>query len=214
MRHHFHRCPNLQTVAVAASDLHGARRGGSAVLDELCRAKRLEPCVGLVECDVLTARQKQTLLVERATRIRSEEGGATPLAGVPEPRARELRRVRERLVRERDAIVEQNLRTQVEMGGGEDREWRAGASEEAEMAAAGLSLRLDETLARLQAERLDEIDRALSAMQDLAYGTCALCRGEIELVRLEGDPQTRVCDRCAGEPPSPQRRPRAASAPR
>ena len=74
MRHHFHRCMNLRVVSVRASELHGARHGGGVVLEELCEAKSLTRCVGLADCDILTAGQKQELLVERATRIREEEG--------------------------------------------------------------------------------------------------------------------------------------------
>ncbi len=81
MRHHFHRCPNLRVVTADASDLGGGKRHGSVALDELCDAKRLTPCLGLIECDILAPSQKRTLLVTRATQMRTEDGGATTSPG-------------------------------------------------------------------------------------------------------------------------------------
>jgi len=43
--------PNLRIIALDATDLLGGRGHGKAVLEELCEAKKLTPCVGLVECD-------------------------------------------------------------------------------------------------------------------------------------------------------------------
>ena len=51
MRHQFHRCANLRVIEVRASDLSHARKGGRGVVAELCNAKQLAPCLGLVECD-------------------------------------------------------------------------------------------------------------------------------------------------------------------
>ena len=204
MRHHFHRCMHLRVISVPASELHGARRGGGVILEELCEARRLTPCVGLAECDILTAGQKQELLVERATRIRQKEGRPVELSGVPRARAAELRQLRESLVAERDRIVEENLRSEAEVGGAQDRESRAAPGEEAELEAAGLSLRLEPAWSELRVERLDEIDRALEAMRDPIYGSCALCGGDIESERLRGYPETRVCTSCAREAPAPR----------
>jgi RNA polymerase-binding transcription factor DksA len=199
MRHHFHRCTHLRVLSVPASELHGARRGGGVILEELCDARRLTPCVGLVECDVLTPGQRQDLLIERATRIREQEGRPSPLSGVSRERAEALRPLREALHEERRLIAEENLRSQAELGAGEDRELLVGRLEELELAERGLSVRLDASLSELRVERLDEIDRALEAMRDPTYGTCALCGGEIEVARLRLAPETRVCAACAGE---------------
>ena len=70
MRHHFHRCGHLRVVTIDASDLSQARRGGSFVVEELCEARKLAPCVGLAECDILAPAQKRDLLGARATRLR------------------------------------------------------------------------------------------------------------------------------------------------
>jgi hypothetical protein len=36
MRHHFHRCSHLRVIELDASEVSGARGGGSQVLEELC----------------------------------------------------------------------------------------------------------------------------------------------------------------------------------
>lgn len=202
MRHHFHRCRHLRVVSVPASEQHGGRRGGSAILEELCDARKLTDCVGLVECDILTPGQKQGLLVERATRIRKEEGRPTELGGVPAERGRELAELRSALVEERDRLVDENLRIQAEMGFA-DAELPPAHAGEPPLAVGGLSLHFDEVLDRLQHERLDAIDRALEAMGDRLYGACALCGGAIDVERLRPSPTTRVCASCAREAPAP-----------
>ena len=93
MRKQFHRCRSLRLVEVDASDLGHVRGSGRIVLEELCDAKQLTPCVGLEECDVLAPGQKRELLVTRATRIRSAQG-PEELAGEPNPRA--LRMLKDR----------------------------------------------------------------------------------------------------------------------
>lgn len=204
MRHHFHRCGHLRVISVPASELGGTRRGGGVILDELCDARRLTPCLGLAECDILSPGQKRDLLVERATRIREEEGHPTELSGVPsrdERRLRELRELREALARERAALVEDNRRLQAELTGAETALPSDGIDGE-DLEAAGLSVRLDEALEGLRVERLDALDRALEAMRDAAYGACRLCGGEIELERLRLNPETRVCAPCAREAPA------------
>ena len=80
MRHHFHRCGNLRVLTLEARDLSHARRGGAQVLEELCEARRLAPCVGLVECDVLSPAQKRDLLVARVTPTGARERGDVLLA--------------------------------------------------------------------------------------------------------------------------------------
>jgi len=81
---------------------------------------------------------------------------------------------------------------------------RSHVTEEPELAAAGLSIRLAPALAALRVERLDRIDRALQAMRDPSYGTCALCGREIEVERLAAALETRLCGGCAGEAVQPR----------
>jgi len=205
MRHHFHRCGHLRVISVPASELHGARRGGSLILEELCDARGLTPCLGLADCDILSPAQKRDLLVERATAIRQEEGRPTELSGVPaRSRARlsELRELRDGLAAERAAIVEDNRRLHAERIGAAAGLLPDGADGE-DLAAAGLSVRFDEALEALGTERLDALDAALEAMRDAAYGTCGICGDEIEIERLRQAPQTRVCAACAHEASPP-----------
>lgn len=205
MRHHFHRCGHLRVISVPAHELHGGRRGGSVILEELCDARRLTPCLGLADCDILSPAQKRDLLVERATAIRREEGRPTELSGVParcSERLRELRELRERLAAERTAIVEENRRIHAERIAAAAGLPPDGADGE-DLAAAGLSVRFDEALEALGAERLDALDAALEAMRDAAYGACGICGGEIEIERLRRAPRTRMCAPCAHEASPP-----------
>jgi DnaK suppressor protein len=43
---------------------------------------------------------------------------------------------------------------------------------------------------------LDEVEGALSRLDDGTYGTCAGCGGAIEDVVLAGSPTTRTCEAC------------------
>jgi hypothetical protein len=198
MRHHFHRCTNLRVISVPASELHGDRHGGNIILEELCEARKLTPCVGLAECEILSAGQRQDLLIERATRIREEEGRPTELSGVSRERAGEIDELRRELERERDAIVEENVRRSAEIAGAEARGLTGGRGEEGDMKAAGLSLE-PPVWDALRVARLDEIDRALDAMESHVYGSCALCGGAVAIERLRLYAETRVCGTCAGE---------------
>ena len=90
MRHHFHRCGYLRVLELDVREISGARKGGRQILEELCEAKRLAPCVGLAECDVLSAGQKRELLA-RARHLAAPGGGRrSPLADARDPRAAEL----------------------------------------------------------------------------------------------------------------------------
>jgi len=200
MRQHFHRCVNLRVVAVDASQLSGERRGGSAILDELCDARKLARCVGLAECDILTPAQKRDLLGTRVTRMREEEGGASPLGEIDAERRQELLELARDLIAEREQIVADNRRLLAEAAGAEDRRERtATRSEQWEFGVAAISMRWDEDLHQLQIGRLDAIDRALEEIAGRGYGMCARCRGPIALERLRDAPDTHVCAKCAGE---------------
>ena len=199
MRQHFHRCPNLRVVALDVADLPKARgRGhGKAILEELCEAKRLTPCVGLVECDLLPLAQKRELLVSRATRLREEAGGTTRLAGPTPERADQLLGLRCELLEERQQIVEANREIEAQIAFATDISTDEARPEEAALAEPGLTVRVDEALERLRVGRLDELDRALEAMDAGDYGICAACRGTIALERLRLHPNTHVCEPCA-----------------
>jgi RNA polymerase-binding transcription factor DksA len=199
MRQHFHRCTNLRVVSVEAGELSGDRHGGSVILDELCDARKLARCVGLVDCDVLTPAQKRELLGTRVTRMREEEGGATALGELGGERGRAIVELARELREEREEIVAENRRLLAEATAAEDRRERTAArSDELAFAESGISLRWDEHLQRLRASRLDSIDRALEDMAGSNYGLCARCRGLIATERLREAPDTRVCSECAG----------------
>jgi RNA polymerase-binding transcription factor DksA len=202
MRRHFHRCGHLRVIEVDASDQSQARKGSSQILEELCEAKHLAPCVGLAECDVLAPGQKRELLAVRATRLREEEGGTSTLADAraEDPRTAELADLRETLLEERNAIAQENRRRAAEAGGALQRNPRPLArAEEGDLRSAAMSVVLGDDLRELRAARLDALDRALDAMARGRFGGCARCGAPIEIGRLEQAPDTVVCTACARE---------------
>jgi DnaK suppressor protein len=190
MRQQFHRCRSLRVVEVDASELPHGRGAGRMVLDELCEARQLAPCVGLEACDVLTPGQKRDLLVTRATRIRDEAGPAE-LAGEPNARAVELEGLKRDLLRDRDAIVAANNELEDEI-----RQLLSSAGDP-ERPGFEAQLRFREALDRLMVGRLDAIDAALDALRAGAYGRCEACGSDIDVERLRVALGTRVCSRCA-----------------
>ncbi len=200
MRHHFHRCPNLRVVTADASDLHGARRHGAVALDELCEAKGLAPCLGLVECDILSDAQKRTLTVARATRLREEDGAPSALSGVAQARSAAYAELRRELLAERGRLVNENIRLEAEMAR-LDAFKRDEVGDEVERADAESGLRFDAAMERLSVRRLDAIDRALDAMAHGSYGSCRDCGGSIELDRLRVLPDAPQCSSCAHRHP-------------
>ena len=200
MRHHFHRCGYLRVFGVDASELSHARKGGTQILEELCQAKQLARCVGLAECDVLSAGQKRDLLTARATHLREEEGGVAPLADAAagKPRTAELEELRRTLLDERNAIAQENRRRAAEAGGALQRNPRpVSLTEERELAGAGLSVVIDDELRAMRVARLDALDRALDALAHGRFGACVRCGGAIEVERLRQTPDTAVCTPCA-----------------
>lgn len=198
MRRHFHRCGYLRVLELDVSELSGSRKGGRQILEELCDAKRLAPCLGLADCDVLSAAQKRELLAARATWLRRKEGGRSSLADTPDPRAAELEALRRDLLDERNAIAQENRRRAAEAAGALLRNPRPlSATEEHELRAAGVSVVDDDDLRALRTGRLDAIDRALDALARGRFGDCARCGEPIETSRLREAPDTRVCQLCA-----------------
>lgn len=196
MRHHFHRCPNLRVVTADASELNGSRRKGSVALDELCEAKRLTPCLGLVDCDVLTVPQKRTLLVARATQLRAEDGGGSELTGGRQSDAVFFRELHDELVADRARIVAENQRIESEVASLMD-VGRDENADEADRGDAAAAMRFDDALERLSVQRLDAIDRALDAMSRGDFGSCVRCGNTIERERLRAMPDAARCIECA-----------------
>ena len=196
MRHHFHRCPSLRVITADVSELHGARHGGSIALDELCDAKGLIPCMGLLDCDVLAPSQKRTLLVSRATQLRAQEGGESALAdGAPRGGAL-FRELRSELLAERARIVTENRRIEAEVASLLD-VGRDENADEVDRGDAAAALRFDDALEKLSVQRLDAIDRALDAMERGSFGRCRVCEASIEPDRLRAVPDASLCIRCA-----------------
>jgi DnaK suppressor protein len=77
----------------------------------------------------------------------------------------------------------------------EDREIGSG-EDDADIAARAISYNGLLTLLESEQETLTEVESALQAMDDGAYGRCAICGREIELARLEARPYTRRCITC------------------
>lgn len=197
MRHHFHRCGHLRVLSIGASDLSKGRHGAGPILEELCDAHGLAPCVGVVECDVLTARQKRELLALRASRALGDDEAAGLFERPGDSRARELAELRDGLLEERAEIVEENRRLAGELASAVEAYDVVGPVEEAELMRRGISVRVDESARAFRLARLDAIDRAIEALRAGGYGGCARCGGPIATERLREAPDTRVCAKCA-----------------
>lgn len=197
MRHHFHRCGHLRLLELDAADVSRVRKGGAQIIEELCDAKRLARCVGLAECDVLTPAQKRELLAARATRLREEEPAPSWLGEAPEPRAAELAALRGQLEDDYQAIVAENRAGKLDAAGALRRNPRPlPPGQDAELAAAGMSVFLGDELRELRMARLDAIERAIDAIDRGRYGDCARCGQAIDTGRLRETPGTVVCEAC------------------
>jgi len=174
------------------------------ILEELCAAKHLSSCVGLVECDVLSLGQKRTLLVARATSLREEGAAMAPLlAGISRNRTMALADLHKALVSEREQIVAENRRLEAEMASLEGVLGREEITDEVERASAESGIDWADARERLTVRRLDSIDRALDAMALGNYGVCAGCGSAIEIERLRLVPDAASCSACArSAPPS------------
>jgi len=200
MRQHFHRCPNLRLVTVDARELAANHGRGHVVLDELCTAKKLAPCLGLLECDILAPAQKRELLEVRVTRLREEEGAElSSLGDAPDPRREELAELAAELREERLELTDDNRRLLAEATAAADWGGLQPARATESFASAGITWRLDESLRSLHHARLDAIDRALDALARGDRLACLRCGRAITRERLREAPDTRVCDACARE---------------
>ncbi|HME71327.1 MAG TPA: TraR/DksA C4-type zinc finger protein [Myxococcota bacterium] len=175
------------------------------ILEELCAAKHWSPCVGLVECDVLSLPQKRTLLVARATSLREEDGATgTLLAGISHDRTTALADLRKTLLGERKRIVAENRRLEAEMAALEGVLGREEITDDIERASAESGIDWGDARERLTVRRLDSIDRALDAMALGNYGVCKACGAAIEIERLRLVPDARSCSACARSAPAPR----------
>ena len=130
-------------------------------LEELCAAKHWGPCVGFVECDLLSPHQRRTLLVARATRLREEDAVAGPLlAGAAHERTAVPAELRKALLNERERIVVENRRLETEMTALEGVLGREEITDDVER---GVGPRGGDVRERLTVGRLDSTDRALDA---------------------------------------------------
>jgi RNA polymerase-binding transcription factor DksA len=174
------------------------------ILEELCAAKQWSSCVGLVECDVLSLRQKRTLLVARATSLR-EKGAATALlGGVSHERTVALASLHKALLSEREQIVAENRRLEAEMAGLEGVLGREEITDDIERASAESGIDWGDARERLTVRRLDSIDRALDAIALGDYGSCRACGAAIEIDRLRLVPDAASCSACARSAPAPR----------
>jgi RNA polymerase-binding transcription factor DksA len=196
MKQHFHRCPQLRTIEVDASELSGKRRGGGVILEELCAARHLARCVGLLECTVLAWPQKRELLVARATQLRAH-GDTSPLSAPEGPRREALDALRAELLDEREDIVIRNREVEAGLAFAVAELEGAEHPDAPEEASRYVPLHLADAQRELRLERLDAIDRGLSAMASVDYGVCLRCRQPIEAPRLRELPDTHLCEECA-----------------
>jgi RNA polymerase-binding transcription factor DksA len=205
MRHHFHSCPSLRVITAEAGDFSGDRRGGSVILEELCAAKHWSPCVGPLECDVLSPLQKHTLLVARATRLREEDAVAGPLlAGAAHERTTVLAELRKALLDERERIVVENRLLETEMTALEGVLGREEITDDVERASAESGIDWGDARERLTVRRLDSIDRALDAMRSATTPSARRAAAAIEIERLRLVPDARSCFACARSAPAPR----------
>jgi RNA polymerase-binding transcription factor DksA len=203
MRRHFHRCPNLRVLSVAASELSGDRGHGQVILEELCAAKRLEPCLGLLECDELADAQKRELLVARAAQLRHEEGSPPPFSGPRERRSAELAELRAELAARREAIAAR-VRELAAEGAFVTRTGRRRAEKlrSDELRAAGLRTHPAGGWDEAALSQLDALDRGLERLRGGDLRDCAACSRPIEIERLRRAPDTLVCAECAARAPA------------
>ncbi|MBW2466215.1 MAG: TraR/DksA C4-type zinc finger protein [Deltaproteobacteria bacterium] len=106
--------------------------------------------------------------------------------------AQDLQHLKNLLLKQRDEIFDRLQRFEADWDALSERDIEM--EEEAQKAdLTALYDRLDE----MEQHEIEEIDRALSKMGTVSYGTCEKCLKPIGLQRLESLPATRFCKRCA-----------------
>jgi RNA polymerase-binding transcription factor DksA len=128
------------------------------------------------------------------TELRERTGGATAIGDLGGERGREIERLAEELLNEREEIRSANRRLLAEATAAFDvRPDDAPLGTPEDLARPDLAMHSP----ALRTARLDAIDRALEAMGEGPYGVCARCGTQIGLDRLRGAPDTHVCGECA-----------------
>ncbi len=69
-------------------------------------------------------------------------------------------------------------------------------SDDADLATITIDTALEETLTKKQSKELDEIEYALSKIDEGTYAICEMCEEEIGIERLKVKPQARYCIVC------------------
>lgn len=110
----------------------------------------------------------------------------------------EIEVLRGALQDERTAIARENERRDFEAGGAVQRNPRPiSATEEHELAVAGVTTIEDDAAKDRRAERLRAIERALAEIGRDDFGVCARCGRPIEIARLHAHPDAALCEACA-----------------
>jgi RNA polymerase-binding transcription factor DksA len=110
----------------------------------------------------------------------------------------EIEMLRVALLEERTALARENERRELEAAGAVQRNPRPiSATEEHELAVAGVTTIEDETAKEQRAARLRALDRALAAIGGDRFGICTRCGQSIEIARLHAQPDTTLCGTCA-----------------
>jgi DnaK suppressor protein len=106
------------------------------------------------------------------------------------PRKETLLRLRQRLIRQRDAL-------RAKLTG--DEEWTKEElthGDSADVAYLDHEQEMHSQLAALESRELMRLDRAILAIDEGRYGRCELCNGKISVARLQAIPDATCCIEC------------------
>ncbi len=103
---------------------------------------------------------------------------------------KEIERLKEKLVAERERIAESMRRFASELDFGDDTDHGEEEADEAEETANFLSVK------QSQDKRLEQIDSALERIKNGTFGACAECGKSIEKEILNIDPESLLCKSC------------------
>jgi DnaK suppressor protein len=106
-------------------------------------------------------------------------------------RAKEYRKIRQKLLQRRKAILDANRSTRGEFKALSAQERGSEYEERAQVALADYTLY---KLLEAQQQELRMIDAAVRRIDERAYGECVDCGGEISIERLRALPYTLLCE--------------------
>ena len=106
-------------------------------------------------------------------------------------RAREFRKIRQKLLQRRQEILDANRSARGEFKALSSQDRESEYEERAQVALADYTLY---KLLEAQQQELRMIDAALSRMDEGAFGVCVDCGGEISIERLRALPYTLLCE--------------------